>query len=193
MKKFITVLSLALYSLFVSVNMEVKADAMIPMLTIYESAGTNKDHELLCMARNIYFEARSDNLAGKYAVADVVLNRVKDRRYPATICEVVEQGPKVESWTTKKDKNLPDSDRVYNPVRNMCQFSWYCDGKDDIPKNKDRWAEAKDIAYNILYMDKHRGITEGATHYHATYVRPDWSYKLQQIGRIGLHLFYRWP
>ena len=39
---------------------------------------------------------------------------------------------------------------------------------------------------------KYRGITEGATHYHATYVNPKWAKDLTLIGRIGEHIFYRW-
>ena len=62
--------------------------------------------ELYCLAQNIYFEAKSEPLAGQYAVADVVLNRVQDTRYPNTICEVVKEGPIKESWKTKQDPNL---------------------------------------------------------------------------------------
>ena len=77
------------------------------------------------MALNIYHEARSDNLAGKFAVGDVVLNRVNDTRYPNNVCDVIYQGEHRPSW--KDPKTLV-------PVRNRCQFSWYCDGKsDEIP------------------------------------------------------------
>ena len=154
------------------------------------SAQTNKDIE--CLAKNIYFESRSDNLAGRYAVADVVLNRVGDRRYPGTVCEVIYDGKHIESWKTKKNPSLPKSERIYTPVKNMCQFSWYCDGTDDQPKNQELWEDALLIARNILIFGTHRGITEGATHYHATYVNPNWAKNLQQVGRIGLHIFYRW-
>ena len=57
----------------------------------------NEEPELYCLAINIYHEARADHIAGQYAVADVVLNRVQDTRYPNTICEVVKQGPVKES------------------------------------------------------------------------------------------------
>ena len=59
------------------------------------------DEQAMCMALNIYYESRSDNLAGQYAVADVVLNRVHDDRYPDTVCEVITQGPVKESWKMK--------------------------------------------------------------------------------------------
>ena len=133
--------------------------------------------QVQCMALNVYYEARGSNLADKVAVADVVLNRVKDTRYPNTICEVVKQG-----------KQYPSGQMV----RNKCQFSWYCDGKHDRPQDEDRWAEAQSIAWNMVEEGKFRGITEGATHYHATYVNPRWAKTLQLVGRIGAHIFYRW-
>ena len=130
-----------------------------------------------CMALNIYYEARGSNLADKAAVADVVLNRVNDTRYPNTVCEVVKQG-------------LQDANG--NMRRNKCQFSWYCDGKADNPQNQDLYVEAQSIAWNMVEEGKYRGITEGATHYHATYVNPRWAPTLQLVGRIGAHIFYRW-
>jgi spore germination cell wall hydrolase CwlJ-like protein len=132
---------------------------------------------LHCLALNIYFEARGSNLADKVAVADVVVNRKKDRRYPNSICGVIKQAKL-------------DSDG--QPRINKCQFSWYCDGKPDIPRDMDRWEEAKLLSYQILIDGKYRGITEGATHYHATYVKPHWAKSFQQVGRIGEHIFYRW-
>ena len=130
-----------------------------------------------CMALNIYYESRGSNLADKAAVADVVLNRVNDTRYPNTVCEVVKQG-------------LQDTNG--NMRRNKCQFSWYCDGKHDRPQNQDLYVEAQGIAWNMVEENKYRGITEGATHYHATYVNPRWASTLQLVGRIGAHIFYRW-
>ena len=153
----------------------------------------DKDHE--CMAKNIYFESRSDNMAGQFAVADVVLNRVKDKRYPNTVCDVIYEGPVKELWKTKQDPNLPASEREYIPLRHRCQFSWYCDGKKDtIPKyDNDAWERAKLVAGYILYSGEYRGITEGATHYHATYVKPKWRHDrgMNLVGRIGSHIFYR--
>lgn len=132
---------------------------------------------LRCLALNIYHESRGSNLADKAAVADVVINRKKDRRYPDSICGVVQQA-KLDS-------------RGF-PKKNQCQFSWFCDGKPDDPKDVDRWEEAKLIAHQVLIDGKYRGISEGATHYHATYVSPNWASSFQQVGRIGEHIFYRW-
>lgn len=154
----------------------------------------NEDNqpELYCLAMNIYHEAKSEPIAGQYAVADVVINRMFDTRYPNTICEVVLQGPVRESWKTRKDPNLADDERQYYPVRHKCQFSWYCDGKKDSTRDNDAWRLAQEIAYRIAHEKKYRGITEGATHYHATYVSPTWARELTLVGRIGTHIFYRW-
>ena len=133
--------------------------------------------EAWCMAQNIYYEARGSNRADRIAVADVVLNRVQDTRYPNTICEVVRQG-----------KQYADG----RMIRNKCQFSWYCDGKSDWPRDMDAWVDAQMIAYNMIEYAQGRGLTEGATHYHADYVKPNWARSLQLIGSIGVHIFYRW-
>jgi len=117
------------------------------------------------------------------AVADVVMNRVKHTHYPNTICEVVRQGKQKPSW---KDP------AVMVMVRNKCQFSWYCDGRSDWPTDMDAWVEAQQIAYNMIVYSDARGITEGATHYHATYVSPEWARDFALVGRIGEHIFYRW-
>tara|TARA_B100000683_G_scaffold276736_1_gene331845 strand:+ start:3012 stop:3593 length:582 start_codon:yes stop_codon:yes gene_type:complete len=155
---------------------------------------TEQNHpELYCLAQNVYFEAKSEPLAGQYAVADVVLNRVKDNRYPNTICEVVKEGPIKESWKTRQYADLPDEERIYYPKKNKCQFSWYCDGKADKIRDGDAWRQAQIVAYRITYNDRHRGLTEGATHYHADYVHPKWASTLQLVGRIATHIFYRWP
>tara|TARA_E500000081_G_C6105944_1_gene340026 strand:- start:272 stop:844 length:573 start_codon:yes stop_codon:yes gene_type:complete len=148
--------------------------------------------ELYCLAMNIYHEARAEPIAGQYAVSDVVINRVYDTRYPNTICEVVLQGPVRESWKTRKDPDLLSEERTYYPVRHKCQFSWYCDGKADTTYDNDAWRLAQEIAYRVVVEKKYRGITEGSTHYHATYVNPSWAKDLTLVGRIGTHKFYRW-
>ena len=148
--------------------------------------------DLYCLAQNIYYESRADNLSGKYAVADVVLNRVNDPRYPNTVCGVVEQAVMYESWTTAQHKDLSDEERIYYPKRNKCQFSWFCDGKPDTPNQMQSWKESQLIAYNIITFGRFRGITDGATHYHATYVTPHWSTAFDLKGQIGAHIFYQW-
>ena len=131
--------------------------------------------EIHCLTQNIYFESRGSNLADKASVADVVLNRVKHTSYPNTVCGVVRQA---KLWNG-------------NPIKNKCQFSWYCDGKSDKMKDKDAYEEAKLIAYSILVEGKYKGISEGSTHYHANYVEPYWAKSFQLVGTIGKHIFYR--
>lgn len=148
-----------------------------------ESVKINATDELECLALNIYHEARSESLAGQFAVADVTLNRVKNTRYPSTICGVVKQSVMSE-WGVERG--------LFIPKKNMCQFSWYCDGQSDAPVEQYAWLRAKGVAEDFLSYRKFRGITEGATHYHASYVQPEWSFhrKMNLIGRIGDHIFY---
>lgn len=140
-----------------------------------------EEHE--CLALNIYFESRGESLAGQAAVADVVMNRVEDSYYPNTICGVVQQAVMVKNW---KGNTVPK--------KNMCQFSWFCDGLSDTPTDTRSWMMAYNLAEDILYRDAYRGITEGSTHYHATRVSPEWKNDrgMNYTGQIGQHDFYRW-
>ena len=129
-----------------------------------------------CLALAIYFEARGESEDGQVAVSQVILNRVDSKRYPNTICGVVYQNAH---------------------LRNRCQFSFTCDGKPEQPKEAKMWRRAKRLASQMLCGSEcaldplaPKGGVRDATHYHATYVRPDWSYRLRPVGRIGLHKFY---
>jgi len=139
--------------------------------------------ERYCLALNIYHESRGDNFAGQTAVADVVMNRVEDTYYPDTVCEVVKQTVWVENW---KGNMVPK--------RHMCQFSWFCDGRSDEPGDPDAWMESYMIAEEVFDKGNWRGITEGATHYHALSVRPNWvkDRGMEYTGTIGQHEFYKW-
>ena len=145
----------------------------------------NTDNSIVCLALNMYYEARGQGTAGLLAVSYVVLNRVKDKRFPNTICEVIKQGPVRESW--KKNG-------TYYPIRNRCQFSWYCDGKSDSPKNKKLYKKLLTISRAIVHSikDSFIDITDGALFYHADYVTPSWSKVKYRTTRIGDHIFYRW-
>ena len=140
------------------------------------------DENTYCMALNIYHESRSENLAGKFAVADVVMNRVNDRRYPNNICTVIYEAEMKPSWRDPE---------VLVPARNRCQFSWYCDGKSDEPTETDAWNESILVAHQSIYEGRMQGLTEGATHYHTVYIEPYWASSLDLIGHIGSHIFYR--
>ena len=141
-------------------------------------------NEATCLAKNMYYEARNQGLAGQLAVSLVVMNRVKDSRYPNTVCGVVEQGPTRESW--KKNG-------TYYPIRNRCQFSWFCDGKSDEPKEPITYKRLLDLALVLVYDDiQIVDFTEGATHYHADYVFPAWRKSKTKTVEIADHIFYRW-
>ena len=134
---------------------------------------------LMCMAVNIYHEAGNQSMIGQMAVGQVVLNRVEDSRFPDTVCEVVKEA------VTYKNSN--------KPVRWKCQFTWFCDGKKDEPNFKSKtWSAALENASILLTKTIVLDITEGATHYHATYVRPAWAKTKTKTTRIDRHIFYRW-
>lgn len=149
----------------------------------------SQDQELYCMAEAIYFESGNQPFVGKMAVAEVILNRVQHIGYPDTVCKVVHQGPVKESWKTKQNPDLPDSDRIYYPRKWKCQFTYYCDGKSDEITESDTWEESLNAAY--LMFDGRVTVVEGATHYHATYVKPHWASQLRKVVQIQDHVFYK--
>jgi spore germination cell wall hydrolase CwlJ-like protein len=146
-----------------------------------------------CLAMNMYHEARGQGVAGVLAVSFVVFNRVRDKRFPNTVCQVIKQGPTRESWKTRKITNLSPAMRKYYPIRNRCQFSWHCDGKSDTPKDKETYARFLEIAEGMIRHEYSLiDITDGATFYHADYVKPAWAKTKYRTIEIGDHIFYRW-
>jgi len=137
-----------------------------------------------CLAKNKYYEARPQGNEGWMAVTAVVLNRVNDDRFPNSICEVVEEGPTRKSW---QDPNV----RI--PIKHRCQFSWFCDGQSDNPKDKNTYNKMLSLADSILSNElPFYDITDGATHYHADYVTPAWAKTKTMTVEIGDHIFYKW-
>lgn len=128
--------------------------------------------ELECLALNVYWEARGESPKGQSAVAAVTLNRVAHSAFPDSICQVVRQGVRYGL--------------------NRCQFSWACDRYADRPRDGDAWADAKEVAFRVLYMDE-PDPTQGALYFHATRVRPNWSRSMVKVARIGRHIYYREP
>lgn len=118
-----------------------------------------------CLATEIYFEARSEVVQGQADVAHVIMNRVDDRRWPDTICGVVQQ-----------------------KRRNVCQFSFYCDGMSDTPREGGAWDLAQVLATDILASGER---STDAAHYHADYVKPYWANSFEFVGQVGVHIFYR--
>ena len=141
------------------------------------------DKEVTCMAKNIFFEAAIESTAGKLAVAHVTLNRVDSKHFPSTVCEVVYEGP---HYTAANGEMYP--------VRDRCQFSWYCDGKGDDPREGSRlWEDSQELAkYVLLRQEELPDITDGALHYHANYINsPKWAKKKKITTKIDTHIFYR--
>ncbi|QGH74881.1 spore cortex-lytic enzyme precursor [Bacteriophage DSS3_MAL1] len=122
----------------------------------------------MCLAMAIYFEARSEPLPGQYAVAEVIVNRAADSRFPDTVCGVV-----------KEDRG---------PKPHDCQFSFYCDGKPETIAEPLAFDTAKLIAADVL-----EGGTDyagGALFYHTTGVSPRWSRNMNVVAEHGDHLFF---
>jgi len=130
------------------------------------------ENNLACLARNVYFEARGESLAGQYAVAEVTLNRRASGRFPRTVCGVVYQ----KSWDTQRK-------------RYVGAFSWT--ELDELPApGGEPWVRARQVA-EATYYRRHVPVVGDALFYHATYIRPDWVQEKQRIARIGRHVFYR--
>ena len=127
------------------------------------------DTQWECLAEALYFEARGEEIEGQYAVAEVILNRVDNKNYPATVCEVVNQG----------------TGRRY-----ACQFTYTCDGIPEVVTDQRAWNRAGQIA-RIMMDGAPRNLTAGATHYHADYVNPRWARVYPRTARYGTHIFYR--
>ena len=132
---------------------------------------------VMCLAMNLYHETRGETLAGNIAVGYVTMNRVADPRYPDTICGVVHQA-KYHGWD------------LVNPIKNRCQFSWYCDGLSDNPQDGKAMLESVILAQHII-AGTVTDISEGATHYHATYVNPYWAGDMTVVLEVGQHIFYK--
>jgi spore germination cell wall hydrolase CwlJ-like protein len=128
------------------------------------------EKELWCLATAIYFESRGEKYRGQIAVAQVVMNRLKHRIYPKTICGVVFQ-----------NQNR----------RNACQFSFACDGIPERVTDAKSWKQAEEIAEGVVRGTLYVPEVGNSTHYHATYVYPHWAPKMKKNTKIGLHVFYQ--
>jgi spore germination cell wall hydrolase CwlJ-like protein len=132
----------------------------------------NVRQQIECLAKTIYFEARGEPDAGKLAVGHVVMNRVASDDYPDTVCQVMKQGGA---------KKL-----------HRCQFSFYCDGRSDDPKDKVAWRHSQALA-RAVFWDFSPDPTGGARWYHADYVSPHWRNAFDKGPVIGQHVFYLAP
>ena len=131
-----------------------------------------QEASLECLARNVYFEARGEPVAGQFAVAEVTMNRKASRLFPRTVCEVVYQ----KSW---------------DPIRKreVSAFSWTEFKKLPDPSGED-WLRAQQVA-KAVYYNHYTPQLQGALYFHATYIRPEWAKEKRRVARIGRHVFYR--
>ncbi|MBI4922920.1 MAG: cell wall hydrolase [Devosia nanyangense] len=139
-------------------------------LSVDKFGGKVSQKDLWCMATAVYFEARGETYRGQVAVGQVVMNRLAHRIYPKTICGVVFQN---------------------QHMRNACQFSFACDGIPETVTESKAWAQAEEIAKGVINGSLYLTDVEKATHYHATYVYPDWAPRLKKVVKIGHHVFYK--
>jgi len=126
-------------------------------------------NEWECLTEALYFEARGETVKGQFAVAEVILNRVKSERFPGSTCGVINQG------TGKKYQ---------------CQFTYTCDGQKETihePRAYERVSKVARLALDGVAPK----ITKGATHYHTKAVSPRWSRVYTKTASIGTHIFYR--
>ena len=137
------------------------ADSLSEMVERLDAAQvTNED--IHCLATTVYYEARSESLAGQLAVANVVLERSKSGRFPKDLCGVVKQAGQ---FSFVKGGRLPSA-----------------------PNNAGQWQTAKAIAH-IAMDGSWANPVQGALFFHSSRVSPGWRH--ERITRIGGHVFYR--
>lgn len=138
-------------------------------LTCTDSAQARQlQQEHHCLALALYWEARGESRRGMVAVGWTILNRSRNPEFPSTPCDVVFEG----------GEQAP------------CQFSWWCDGKSDRPRDRDSWIRARVIAARLL-TDPPLDPTGGALFFHSTSISLPWTRPRRRTVRIGHHIFYR--
>ncbi|MEM1174747.1 MAG: cell wall hydrolase [Pseudomonadota bacterium] len=121
-----------------------------------------------CLALAIYWEARGEPERGKLAVGWTILNRERSAEFPSTVCDVVFEGGETPP----------------------CQFSWWCDGKSDRPRDRDSWIRSQVLAARLL-TNPPPDPTRGALFFHSTSIAVPWVRPRTRTARIGNHIFYR--
>lgn len=134
-----------------------------------DAAVDDSGRAIACLTEAVYYEARSEPLDGQRAVAQVVLNRVRNPAFPASVCGVVHQR---------------------SSTGGACQFSYVCDGSMRYHRDEAAWARAAGVATEA-YRGAVYAPAGAATFYHTTAVAPWWSTRLARIATIGAHIFYR--
>lgn len=136
---------------------------------IDQRAAPDGNADWQCLSEALYFEARGETVKGQFAVAEVIMNRVKSSRFPDSVCGVIRQG----------------TGRKY-----QCQFTYTCDGRKEVIAEKRAFERVSKVARATM-DGVTQSLTNGATHYHTTAVRPSWAKVYKRTAKIGVHLFYR--
>ena len=121
-----------------------------------------------CLALALYWEARGEPHEGKIAVGWTILNRERSPDFPSSVCGVVFDGGETPP----------------------CQFSWWCDGKSDRPRDRNSWIRSQVVAARLL-TDPPPDPTLGALFFHSTSISVPWVRPRTRTARIGNHIFYR--
>lgn len=149
------------------VEVEVEVERIVyvqPRVKVKPTFAKISDADRRCLALNIYFEARGESQLGQEFVGWVTLNRVRDARFPNTVCRVVHQSN---------------------------QFSWTHDGKSDNPRDRGAWLMAQAIADSVIDSYGVRlDPSEGSLYFHADYVNPYWTAQFNRVVRVDSHIFY---
>ncbi len=157
-------------ALTAAVLVEYAADRFQPTVKKVKLAESEK----LCLAQAIYHEARGESREGQLAVANVIINRAMSGRYPSSICGVVFQNA--------------------DQGRYKCQFTFACDGRSDMGRERTAWNRSIKMAEDAFY-EFQKGETPGVLpksvmFYHTTAVAPRWSHTFKRVAAIGAHVFY---
>lgn len=131
-------------------------------------AATELSREERCLALAMYWEAKAEGAEGMMAVGAVVLNRVAHAEFPDSVCGVVMQGGETPP----------------------CQFSWWCDGKSDTPREAEAWAVARELAPAML-AERPSDPTLGGLFFHSSSIAVPWRTKRERTVQIGRHIYYR--
>ena len=171
----------AVYDIDDAVRLFLNSSASVPATVNIADNIVFKD-DVLCMAKNIYHEARGEPTIGQVAVGYVTKNRVSSDRFPNDVCDVVYQGPISRWWLEQKGKIVP--------LRYQCQFTWWCDGKDDtINTRSTAWANSLKVAIKVI-TDHVDDPTGGATYYYNFHIAsPAWGRVFVTSATLGNHVF----
>lgn len=144
--------------------------ALAPLPPVRIARPPLSPRQLNCLAVAIYFEARGEPYWGQVAVAQVIANRARKAGFPNSICGVVYQNAS-RRW--------------------RCQFSFACDGKSDIARNRKVWRKMQKVATDVSLGSARLEELREATHFHTARVHPKWARDFRRVKRIGHHIFYR--